>query len=558
VQKKLFVYVSALILWGLIGCEFEVPTMPRLPARWNSKVIIPLLDKTYSFLDMVYDSTADQSNPIYADTSFKQMYYLAENLPGQSVPISPDYWKIPALSIQKRIDLASINAQVNNPVPVYRTDLLGEVSTQNNQVIKGLMNSDAGAAVNSIRITATLSDSLANDLDIAVVARNFYNVAADTVWFDTLSLAANVLENTLTLAVEDDSVLSLDRISFVDSLAFAIAVQIQDTLREPLNQDLDITIEVGEISLNQFYGSVNAFGNLSTQEFISSPIGADSIQFEGAVVDFSLANADGFESIIFVMSGKKQHVADTIIDSVFTVSGTAYELNIGRIMANLPDSITFYVEASLVTDWYNGSTFENELTIGYRLYAPLRITLPVEIQLAAANPTRFFITDSLTRSNVSRSQNGAQFDISVTNRTPFSGSIYLLIGNHREFPTDSVEADRHIGYEYINDTLYYIAADTEMVLIDTLAIIDLPLAQMRNDTLLYAGVGDLFYMADSSALALLADTCYILPKFYLTNPDTTQVLLRSNYSIGLKTYMNLLFDPSVLIQTETDTMDTTG
>ena len=557
-KKNLLIYLSVLLIWGLIGCEFKVPTMPRLPARWNSKVIIPLLDETYSFLDMVYDSTTTRNNSIYADT-LHRMYYFAVDTPGQTITVADDYWKIQPMTIVKQIDLStSIDAVVNNPVPVYHNTAQGKISTQNNRVIRGELNSDNGASVNSIRITATLSDTLFNDVDIEIVARNFKNLTTDTIWSGTLSLAADVLENSITFDVADDSLFSSDRTAFIDSLDFGLTVQIQDTLQEELTQNLVIRIDVAELHMDSFYGKVNASGYLTAQQLLSSPAGADSILFNEALADFSLSDPGSFESINFLITGKKQHGTDTTLDSIFTISGTAYRLDIASVMSNLPDSITFYIEASLPTDQYDGSAMSNKLTIGYQLYAPLRITLPAEMYLTAANPTRFFIKDSLTRSNVSRSQNGAQFDISVTNRTPFSGSIYLLIGNHREFPTDSAEADWYSNYEYINDTLYYIAADTEMVLIDTLAVIDLPLAQMRNDTLLYAGVGDVFYMADSSALALLADTCYILPKFYLTNPDTTQVLLRSNYSIGLKTYMNLLFDPSVLNQTETDTTDTTG
>jgi len=558
VKNRLTLYFFLLLLWWMIGCEFEVPTMPRLPARWNSKVIIPLLDKTYSFLDMVYDSTATRNNSIYTDT-LHRMYYFAIDTPGQKITIADDYWKIQSLTIQKQIILStSVDATVNEPVSVYRTNILGEISTKNNRVIYGKLNSDNGTSVNSIRITATLSDTLSNDVDIEIFTRNFKSLVTDTLWFGTLSLAANVLENSITFNVADDSLFSSDRTAFIDSLDFGLTVQIQDTLQEELTQNLVIRIDIAELHMDSFYGKVNASGYLTAQQLLSSPAGADSILFNEALADFYMTDPGSFESINFLVTGKKQHGTDTTLDSIFTISGTAYRLDIASVMSNLPDSITFYIEASLPTDQYDGSAMSEELTIGYQLFAPLRITLPAEMYLTAADPTRFFIKDSLTRSNVIRSQNGAQFDISVTNRTPFSGSIYLLIGNHREFPTDSVEADWYTGYEYINDTLYYIAADTEMVLIDTLAVIDLPLAQMRNDTLLYAGVGDLFYMADSSALALLADTCYILPKFYLTNPDTTQVLLRSDYSIGLKTYLNLLFDPSVLNQTEIDTTDTTG
>ena len=150
VKNRITLYFLLLLLWWVIGCEFEVPTMPRLPARWNSKLIIPLLDKTYSFLDMVYDSTATRNNSIYADT-FHQMYYFAIDTPGQKITVADDYWKIHSMTIVKQIDLStSIDAALNNPVPVYHTITQGKISTQNNRVIYGKLNSNNGTSVNSI------------------------------------------------------------------------------------------------------------------------------------------------------------------------------------------------------------------------------------------------------------------------------------------------------------------------------------------------------------------------------------------------------------------------
>jgi len=333
---------------------------------------------------------------------------------------------------------------------------------------------------------------------------------------------------------------------------------IQDTLREELTQRLTVDFTIGTLQMDSFYGRAVASGYLTGQEFLSSPEGADSILFASANADFTLENVGDYDSISIVISGKKRYGTTVSVDSSFAISGTAYRLNLAPVMAILPDSITFYVEAARPLAQYDGSAISGEITVAYQLYAPLKITLPAELQLSAASPTRFFITDSLTRSNISSSQNGAQLEISITNRTPFRGSLLLLIGSHRIFPVDSSDAENYAGFEYINDTLYYIGADTELVIIDTLAVVELPPATMQNDSLVSAGWDNQVYSADSAGLALIADTCYFLPKFHLLNPDTSQVFLQSNYGIELESYLNLLFDPSVLNQTATDTSDTTG
>ena len=558
-KRKIGIYILLLLLWWLVNCEFEVPTLPRLPERWNSKLIIPLLNKTYSFQDLVYDSTSSRNNPIFADTTYQRMYYFAVDTPGQALAVSDDYWKIPGMTFEKQIDLAvSVEAKLNDLIPVYQTIALGKISTRNCYVINGALNSDNEAGINNARISAILSDTLSNDLDIEIVARNFKNADTDTLWIDTLHLVADSLNTEMTMSFVNDSLFSKNRTAFIDSLEFGLTLIIHDTLREEFSQNLTIQFEIGTLHLDSFYGRAIASGYLTGQEILSSPDGADSIQFANADADFTLQDTDGFDSIRIVISGKNQFRTNVTVDSAFTISGTAYRLDLTPIMAVLPDSITFYIEAARPLAEYDGSSISDEITVGYQLYAPLLITLPSEMHLAAGNPTRFLITDSLTRSNISQSQNGAQLDISITNRTPFHGSLLLLIGNHRDFPMDSTEAGNYSGFEYINDTLYYISTDTELVVIDTLAIVELPLATMQDDSIISAGWDNQVYITDSSALSLIADTCYFLPKFHLLNPDTSQVFLQSDYRIDIESYLNLLFDPSVLNQTVTDTSDTTG
>ena len=123
---------------------------------------------------------------------------------------------------------------------------------------------------------------------------------------------------------------------------------------------------------------------------------------------------------------------------------------------------------------------------------------------------------------------------------------------------DSADASLYPGYRFINDTLYYIGSDTEQVLIDTLALIDLPASVMETDSVISVGRETQIYFADSRALSVISDTCYFLPKFHLVNPDTNEIFLQSDYKIEIESYLNLLFDAGALNQTATDTSDTTG
>ncbi|HDP68617.1 MAG TPA: hypothetical protein ENN20_08980 [Candidatus Marinimicrobia bacterium] len=558
-KRKTGIYFFLLLSWWVMSCEFELPTLPRLPERWNSKLIIPLLRKSYSFQEMVYDSAASRNNPIFADSLSNRMYYFAVDTPGQLISVNDEYWKLPATKFEMVIDLGTaLSAKTGEPVSVFQTAARGELSSRNARIVSAIINDNNGAGINVARIAATLSDTLQNDLDIAITARNFKDHITDTLWLDTLHLTQTNPGSQLTLDLSGDSLFSRDRAAFLDSLEFRLDIIIRDTLRQALTQQLTVDFEIGTLHLESFYGQALASGYLTAQELLSSPDGAEGILFSQADADIVLQNPGNFESLRIVVAGVNRFRPTVKLDTTIFISSGDYRLDLAPVMAVLPDSITFYVEAALALGQYDGGAIGDAVTVGYQLYAPLLVTLPPELQLAAAQPTRFFITDSTTRANISRSQNGAQLDMAVTNRTPFLGKLVLLISSHRMFEQDSIAVGNYGGYQYINDTLYYIGSDTERVLIDTLAIVELPAAIMSADTLLSAGRNSQVYFADSSALALIADTCYFLPKFFLENPDSGQVWLKTNYGIDIESYLNLLFDPSVLNQTEADTADTTG
>ncbi|RKY61217.1 MAG: hypothetical protein DRP96_03855 [Candidatus Neomarinimicrobiota bacterium] len=558
-KRNTGIYFLLLLLWWLTDCEFKLPTLPRVPERWNSRLILPLLQQEYSFQDLVYDSLSGRNNPIFADTTSHKLFYFAVDTPGQVLTIAPDYWKIPGADFSKKLDLSRIiDAELNKPVPVYQTVAKGLISKRNNYIVRAALNSDNMRGANSIRVSATLSDTMDNDLDIEIIARNFKDVNTDRLWIDTLHLAADSLNAQISMDVNGDSLFSIDRRSMIDSLEFGLTLMIRDTLRQKLTQNLEIGFEIGELHLASFYGRPIASGYLNGHEILNSPDGADSILFDNANADFTVTNTGAFDSLRIVISGRKMLRTLAETDDAFALSGTSYRCNLAPIMAVLPDSIIFYVEAAQPLAQYDGAAIGGEITVGYQLYAPLKFTLPAELLLSAGHPTRFYITDSLTRSNISRSQNGAQLDITITNRTPFRGSLILLIGNRDVFPMDSADASLYPGYRFINDTLYYIGSDTEQVLIDTLALIDLPASVMETDSVISVGRETQIYFADSRALSVISDTCYFLPKFHLVNPDTNEIFLQSDYKIEIESYLNLLFDAGALNQTATDTSDTTG
>lgn len=555
-KQKAGIYFFLLLMWWVMSCEFELPTLPQLPERWNSKVIIPLLQKHYSFQDMVYDSAASRNNPIFADSLTNRMYYFAVDTPGQVIPVDADYWKLPATEFETVIELSTaLNAKAGEPVPVFQTAARGSLNSRSARIVRAIINADNGAGINAARITASLSDTLQNNLDIAITARNFKDHITDTLWHDTLHLTSTNLRSQVALDLTGDSLFSRDHAAFLDSLEFGLALIVRDTLWEALTQQLRVEFDIGNLYIDSFYGQALASGYLTAQELLSSPDGAEGVLFSQADAELVLPNPGNFERLRVVIGGVRRFQPTVELDTTLVINGSDYCLDLAPVMAVLPDSITFYVEAALALGQYDGGPISDEITVGYQLYAPLLLTLPPELQLAAAKPTRFFISDSTTRANVSRSQNGAQFDMEVINRTPFLGKLMLLIGSHRMFERDSTVVGNYTGYQYINDTLYYISSDTEQVFIDTLAIMELPAAIMSADTLSSAGRNSQVYCTDSSALALIADTCYFLPKFLLENPDSNQVYLKTDYGIEIESYLNLLFDPAVLNQA---TADTTG
>lgn len=220
---RIYLYLLLLVLGLVSSCEFEVPTTPRLPERWNSKLILPLLNETYRFEDLIGDPADSTTNPIYA-RSDSQMYYFKVDSAAQTIRISADYQKIPVLTISKNIGLASaIKATVNQPVPLYQTSLAEKINQQNNEVICGKLDSEAGTA-NFIQISARLSDTLANEIEIEIIAQNFKNHLLNTLRIDTLTIPLGSLEVRLTLDVAQDSLLSRNSSTVIDSLTFSVAI----------------------------------------------------------------------------------------------------------------------------------------------------------------------------------------------------------------------------------------------------------------------------------------------------------------------------------------------
>jgi len=254
-----------------------------------------------------------------------------------------------------------------------------------------------------------------------------------------------------------------------------------------------------------------------------------------------------FDSVYVRLSGKKIHGSATAVDTSVTVDAADFSLDVGEVMSNLPDTIRVLVKAmSLPGAFQQSSVFSSGVDVKYNISVPLTLIMPAELTLASGQTTTYFIKDSTTRSNIMTSQQGADLDLTVENRTQLQGWLYFLVSNFNFFPFDTLGDNLPADFAAVNDTIWHLGNDTTMVQIDTLAALEFPAAQFSGDTLIAAGVGNQTFFAESTALGLLADTCYFKPYFKLINPDTTRTTITTSQSISVKGYLNLFFDASVL------------
>ncbi|MBL7135008.1 MAG: hypothetical protein ISS81_00255 [Candidatus Marinimicrobia bacterium] len=566
-KRNFFIYLGLLVFWGLIGCEFKIPTTPRLPSKWNTKVVIPLLYKTYSLSSLVFDSLAASSNPIMADTATGRLSYLVSDSSSEDITVLESFCTIASHELSKEIDLSN-EIKINPDSTVIQINILAKkkINTTNNRVKFGLLNAAGSPDFNRIIVTANLSDTFFNDIQIKIICQNFKDNNTGTLRTDSLTLSINSTLATKNIIIDGDSLIGASTNGYIDSLVFAIDINIEDKLGEPLDsiyQSLTIDVDVLPLELESFNGEVNASGVIPTELFINSPPGAESINFNLATISFSITDNSGqFDRLLIEIVGKKQGEDNTEIDSLFFPFPDTCEMELGQIISNLPDSIIIYVIGMLEEGNYTPASsilLSEGLSVKYSIQVPFNFTLPTEMIIASGRPTSFVIKDSSVRANIIQVQQGAELETTVENRTPFQGNILLLLGNCQYFPFDSTETpyDENYKWNALGDSLFY--NDTVHVVIDTLAVLEIPAATFSGDSLIEAGVlEDQISFADSAAVSHFADTLthYIMPHFLFLNPDTSNTILRDNQSITIRSYLNLLLDPAALTHQGVDTSDT--
>ena len=562
-KKNLIIYLSALLVWGLIGCEFEIPTTPRLPSKWNTKVVIPLLDKTYSISDLIFDASGDTlSISIDSTDTTGILRYHSEEVTTTGITVSESFNIIPQNELLEEINLHEY-IQLNDDSTVVPITICcqEQLDKTNMRIRYGILSNNDSPVFNQIEVVASL-DTFPNPISIEVVCENFKD-------------STGVLTGTLDLPIGTDSVVSLiisvcgdtltgiDTTQYLDSLSFKITINVLDTLKVPIDKLLTIDIYVSSLELDTLYGKVYASGSLPSQTLVNSPSIAEDIEFSLATMDLSIKESlNAFSELILVLVGNKNGIDQVRMESVFPLSGSGIDtvINISEVMSILPDTIKALVKGVLVDNVYvKGQDFEGSLDVQYSINVPLEFTLPYEVTIASANPTDFVIKDSSVRANIIQVQRGAELETTVENRTPFQGNILLLLGNCQYFPFDSTETpyDENYKWNALGDSLFY--NDTVHVVIDTLAVLEIPEATFSGDSLIEAGVlEDQISFVDSAAVSHFADTLthYIMPHFLFLNPDTSNTILRDNQSIRIRSYLNLLLDPAALTHQGVDTSDT--
>lgn len=540
------------------ACEFKIPTTPSLPAKWNSKLILPLIDKSYSFADLI---DTESGNPIAADTTGILQYSLADSTI-EPIEIDPISFRIvPAQNVNYTFDMRKkVQRNPDSTVKVITHTLKKAWDDTNNRIAFGVLdnstgNSTDGTPINAIILTAQLSDSFPNPIRIRIIAHNFHENPGQAVVLDSLDLAADSLLNDLTIALDGDSLIGGSLTAEIDSLELDIEVQVLERLAvavSRLNQKLTVTLSLGELHMSSFYGRVFASGEVPPTLIAKSLSGASGIEFDSAWVNLETDVSGGtFDSVYFKLSGKKIHGPATACDTTTGLAGADFGMDISPVMSNLPDTIRVYVKAmSLPGTFFQSTVFTANVDVKYSLTVPLKFIIPPALTLASGNTTTYFIKDSTTRARIITSQEGADLDLSVENHTQLQGNLYFLISNFNFFPFDTLDNNLPDGFIANNDTIWHLGDDTTLVYIDTLAVLEFPAARFEGNTLITPGIKNQTFQTSADAIALLADTCYFKPYFQLINPDTSQTTMTETQKIQVKGYLNLFFDAAVLNDSE--------
>jgi len=563
VNKK-YVFLSAvlILLSGWLACEFEMPSTPRLPKRWNSKIIVPLINERYPFADLLYDSTGHA--PVYADTTTDTLYYLVEDSLANTITADNDsIFQLRPATASKHIDLSrSIKKDKNGFAKSFQVKLAATLDTTYNHISNARLNSQAG--YNLLTLQASLSDTFSNDVQLKLFAANIKDNLNDTLVVDSLTLPAGSLSGSLSRSLAADSLVNPGSAGFIDSLEYQLQVNIQDTLHidpDSLDQQLRLQMPGMRLGLAAFEGRAYIQGHFDPIQIRHAPLGAQGINFDSTRIAIWLGSATGsFQNLRLYARGESNGQVQAELAVLDTLQAGRYLFDIGEVLARLPQWIYLSLGGGLGQGQYTaGQNFSQQLRgLRYRIYTPMNFTLPAELDLAAAKPTTFFIEDSLTRQKFSRAQNGVIFEAFLTNRTPFQGDIYLMAGNYFLPLLDSATVAQAADFVWNStaDSLFHIDSETTHVHIDTLAVLHVPPATFENGIMQTPGRTTQSYFTAADVISLFADSTYIMPHFKFRNPDTVMTAIRPDHNIQVKGYLHLLFDPEALQPTSEAVADT--
>jgi len=560
VKKWPLLLCSVIIVCGLSRCEFKKPSNPRyLPSRWNAKVIIPFMDETYSFSDLLTDTTAISTTSIFADSTNDTLKFLINDSLNAPVTMNDSLFFIKNDSVVLNIDLGQdLKIRKDSSFKLISKNIFVNIDSSNNHIFYGILSNVV--AYNKIKVSAQLSDTFSTNIKLKVQCNNFWNNSEPMI--DSMLINLDTTLSEMEIDIAGDSLVNIKTGEYLDSLKFSLILEPLDTLRSSLDsivQNLEIKIHVSSLELSSFFGNGFASKIQSTNVIDKSPGGALGIVFDSTMIKFdSLIFSGDMAGLRLNVMGMNLGTDNISVDSLFSSVNGGITMDISDVLGILPDSIRIIATGYLGRQLFESSqSFTGQITLGhYQITTPLSFLLPAEIKLASANHTRFFIEDSVTRSNLAKTQNGAEIDLLIENRTPFQGKIYLLAGNFPLPIIDTAEIAQDQDYLWNNarDSLFYVAGDTELVRIDTVAMAEIKAAQFDEyNALTSPGITEQMYVADSSAIAHFADsTVYFMPLFYLMNPETLHTVITGDQEISIKGYLGLLFNPSSLGNEESE------